>query len=77
MSFLQDLLNIFNKKFFSKVHTLVLGVKSFFLQFLVDILPPGSADPDPKHCISEFYLTSRAGEGNNYISDKGMGIKGL
>ena len=41
--------------FFSKVQFLVLGVKKFFLQFLVDILPLGPesvdphifADPDP------------------------------
>ena len=33
--------------FFSKVQILVLGVKRFFFQFLVDILPLRSVSVDP------------------------------
>ena len=38
---------IFKISLFSKVQILVLGVKKFFLQFLVDILPFGSGSVDP------------------------------
>jgi len=37
----------FYNLFFSKVQSWVIGVKKFFLQFLVDILPLGSGSVDP------------------------------
>ena len=41
------MLRKFIVSFFSKVQIWVLGVKKFFFQFLVDILPLGSETVDP------------------------------
>ena len=54
---------IFILSLFSIVQIWVLGVKLFFLQYLVDILPFGSldpqifADPDPGSLISYLFST--------------------